>query len=91
MTYEYTIEFLALPQLSEGGEPSAAPPNLVYACGETGECQVRDLRAEQIELLRDFLNEMGGKRWELVQIFFHRTGVVTFWKRAVPETGDRKP
>jgi len=39
--------------------------------------------------LRDFLNEMGGKRWELVQTFFHKAGAVTFWKRAVPETGDR--
>jgi hypothetical protein len=90
MTYEYRIEFLPVPQLSQESEASPAPPNLVYACGETGECQVRDMRMEQIEHVRDFLNEMGADRWELVQIFFHRTGAVTFWKRAIPDDDDRK-
>lgn len=82
MTYEYKIEFLPLPQRSQEDGPNASPSNLVYACGETGECQVRDMRMEQVERVQDFLNEMGGKGWELVQIFFHRTGAVTFWKRA---------
>lgn len=84
MNFEYRIEFLPLPQLSQEGEASAPPTNLVYSCGETGECQVRDMRMEQIERVQDFLNEMGGKGWELVQIFFHRSGAVTFWKRTMP-------
>ena len=88
MTYEYSIEFLPLPQLSQESESSPPPSNLVYACGETGECQVRDMRMEQIERVQDFLNEMGEKGWELVQIFFHRTGAVTFWKRAIDGSAD---
>jgi hypothetical protein len=48
------------------------------------------MRMEQIEHVRDFLNEMGADRWELVQIFFHRTGAVTFWKRAIPDDEERK-
>ena len=91
MTYEYRIEFLPLAQPSQESGSSAPPPNLVYACGETGECQVRDGRMEQIEHVQDFLNEMGGTGWELVQIFFHRTGAVTFWKRAIPEKPHKEP
>jgi len=90
MRYEYRIEFLPLPQLPHESAAGTPPPNLVYACGESGECQVRDMRMEQIEHVRDFLNEMGADRWELVQIFFHRTGAVTFWKRAIPDDDDRK-
>jgi hypothetical protein len=88
MVYEYKIELVPMPPLSQGSEAGAADTNLVYACGEQGECEVRDMRMEQIEYVQDFLNEMGRARWELVQISMNKAGAVTFWKRAVPETGD---
>ncbi len=88
MTYEYRIELVPIPQLSKGDEAGAVDTNLVYACGAEGECEVRDLRMEQIEYVQDFLNEMGRDQWELVQIFMNKGGAVTFWKRVVPETGD---
>ena len=85
MTYEYTIEFLALERIPTTGETSDEARNMVYACGETGECAVRDFQEEQMELLRGFMNEMGDKGWELVQVLFNRNGAVSFWKRAIPE------
>ncbi|MBP1732392.1 MAG: hypothetical protein H6Q55_2821 [Deltaproteobacteria bacterium] len=87
MTYEYTIEFFSLQEAGGLGETSDTP-NLVYACGEAGECTIRDLRVEQVEHLQEFLNEMGKERWELVQIFFYRIGAVSFWKRSIEEGND---
>ena len=83
MTYEYTIEFFALEPRVPTDEASDTGRSMVYACGETGECAVRDLREEQMDLLQDFLNEMGHKGWELVQVLFNRHGAVSFWKKAI--------
>jgi hypothetical protein len=89
MTYEYTIEFFSLERMPpEGGVP-AEERETVYECGETGECTVRDIREEQMELLQGFLNEMGSKGWELVQVLFNRSGAVSFWKRAIVELGNQ--
>jgi hypothetical protein len=90
MTYEYTIEFFSL-QEAGGRSETSDTPNLVYACGEAGECTIRDLRVEQVEHLQKFLNEMGKERWELVQIFFYRIGAVSFWKRSIEEGNDPNP
>ncbi len=86
MTYEYTIEFVPLEEgalLDEAHEGK----DRVYACAQSGECTIRDLRAEQIEYLQRFLNEMGQEGWELVQIFFYRIGAISFWKRS----GEARP
>ncbi len=85
MTYEYTIEFFSLERSGAASEVPEEERNRVYACGKEGECTVRDLREEQMDLLQGFLNEMGSKGWELVQVLFDRNGVVSFWKRAVVE------
>jgi hypothetical protein len=87
MTYEYTIEFFSLGRTSTAGEVPEEARNTTYACGEEGECTVRDLREEQTGLLRGFMNEMGSKGWELVQVLFSRNVAVSFWKRAIKDLG----
>ena len=89
MTYEYTIEFLSLERSSPEGEVPGEASNTVYACGEEGECAIKDLREEQMDLLEGFMNEMGSKGWELVQVQFNRNGAVSFWKRAIVELGNQ--
>ena len=54
---------------------------LVYFCTEQGECKVNDLPPDQLEMLRDDLNERGGQGWELVQLIFGKDGLVAVWKR----------
>ncbi len=85
MTYEYTIEFFSMERSETAKDIPDEERNKVYACGAEGECTVRDIREEQMDLLGDFLNEMGSKGWELVQVLFDRNGAVSFWKRAVVE------
>jgi hypothetical protein len=85
MTYEYTIEFFSLEQMPPTGEVSGEAGNTVYACGETGECAIRDLRGEQLGYLQSSMNEMGNKGWELVQVLLNPKGAVSFWKRAIAE------
>jgi hypothetical protein len=89
MTYEYTIEFFPLERIAPAEEMPEETRNVVYACGAEGECAIRDLREEQMDLLKGFMNEMGSKGWELVQVLFNRNGAVSFWKRAIVELGDQ--
>lgn len=81
MQFEYTAELLAMEEIRGLGAVAEAASNIVYACAEDGECTVRDLGKEQLEHLQGYLNRMGQEGWEMVQLFFVRTGVVIFWKR----------
>jgi hypothetical protein len=81
MQFEYTVELLALEEIRGLGDVAEAAGNIVYACAEDGECTARDLGKEQREHLQGYLNRMGQEGWEMVQLFFVRTGVVIFWKR----------
>jgi hypothetical protein len=83
MTYEYNIEFFSMKLTTLTTEVSPEAHGTVYACGEEGECAIRDVREEQIQNLQVFLNDKGREGWELVQILFNRKGAVTFWKRPV--------
>ncbi len=85
MTYEYTIEFFSMERASTAGETPEGAGSKVYECGQEGECTVKDLREEQMDLLQDFMNEMGSKGWELVQVLFNPNGAVSFWKRQIVE------
>ncbi len=89
MTYEYTIEFFSLERIAPAEEAAEETRNVVYACGAEGECAIRDLREEQMDLLEGFMNEMGSKGWELVQVLFNRNGAVSFWKRAITDLENR--
>jgi len=85
MMYEYAIEFFSMERADVAEGVAEEGRSKVYACGREGECTVKDLREEGMDLLQDFLNEMGSKGWELVQVLFDRNGAVSFWKRAVVE------
>lgn len=57
--------------------------SIVYACRPDGACEVHDVTLEQLDNLSKTLNEMGEERWELIQLVFHQSGIVSFWKRAL--------
>ena len=54
---------------------------VAYFCSEKGECGVEEVPADQLQVMRDILNNRGAEGWELVQLFFGQEGVVGFWKR----------
>jgi hypothetical protein len=81
MQYEYTVELLALDEIRGQGDVAEPAGNVVYACAEDGECTIHDLGKEQLEHFQGYLNRMGLEGWELIQLFFVKTGVVIFWKR----------
>jgi hypothetical protein len=38
---------------------------------------------EQLDNLSSVLNVMGEEGWELIQLVFHHSGIVSFWKRSI--------
>jgi len=81
MEYEYTIKTYSMQQLEEKGIVVDPEKNIVYACRPDGACEIRDVGTEQINHLSTLFNEMGKEGWELVQLLFRPSGVVSFWKR----------
>ena len=57
--------------------------NIVYACRPDGECEVHEVGIEQLDNLSGILNEMGSEGWELIELVFHHSGIITFWKKAI--------
>jgi hypothetical protein len=88
MKYEYTIRIFSIQDLKEAGIVVDPRKNIVYACKPDSSCEVHDVSTEQIENLSHMLNILGKDGWELVQLIFRATGVVSFWKRCLEE-GDR--
>lgn len=72
-TYEYDITT----------HPAESFREMVYFCSETGMCALESVPSNQIDRMRDLLNERGNRGWELVQATFGKDGVVAFWKRAM--------
>ncbi len=87
MAYEYTIRTYSMQQLMEKGIVVDPEKNIVYACRPDGACEIRDVEAEHIGHLSTLFNEMGKEGWELVQILFRPSGMVSFWKREVTKRG----
>jgi len=85
--YEYTVRIYSMEELKQSGVDVEEENSIVYACRPGGECEVHDVGAEQLENLSGLLNTMGASGWELVELVFHQSGIVSFWKR---ETADRK-
>ena len=56
---------------------------LVFFFFFQGECKYDELPSDQIEILRELLNETGSQGWELVQVLFGSEGIVAIWKRPV--------
>ena len=83
MKFEYTVRTYSMDQLRDAGIDIDEENNIVYACRPDGECEVHAVGIDQLDNLSVMLNEMGSEGWELVELFFHHSGVVTFWKRAI--------
>lgn len=79
--YEYTVKIYSMDNLRDSGVDVEAENNIVYACRPGGECEVHNVGIEQLDNLSGLLNKMGEDGWELVDLFFHQSGVVSFWKR----------
>jgi len=79
--FEYTVKIYSVEELKERGVDIGEENNIVYACRPGGECEVHDVGTEQLDDLSGLLNEMGSSGWELVELVFHRSGIVSFWKR----------
>ena len=63
--------------------PAETFNRVAYFCSEAGECSINEVPADQTEVLKDTLNELGEQGWELLQISFGRDGIMAFWKRKV--------
>ncbi|MCX5798417.1 MAG: hypothetical protein NTU90_02415 [Proteobacteria bacterium] len=83
--YEYTIRAFSMQDLKEKGIVVDPHNNIVFACRPDGGCAIRDVGVEQIDKLSGLFNEMGEHGWELVQLFFRPSGIVSFWKRLLRE------
>lgn len=81
MKYEYTVKVFSLEGLEEKGVVTHPHKNIVFACRSEGSCEVHDIGLEQMENISSLFNEMGQEGWELVQLVFHQSGIVSFWKR----------
>ncbi len=56
---------------------------LVYFCSEQGDCGVKEVPAEEPQILVDLLNERGLRGWELIQLTFGADGIMAYWKRSL--------
>ena len=83
--YEYTIKAFSMEELEEKGVVVHPQNNIVFACRPDGACAMHDVALEQTEQLSVLFNELGREGWELVQLFFHPSGIVSFWKRQARE------
>jgi hypothetical protein len=83
--FEYTVRIYSMEELKRSGVDIEEENSIVYACRPGGECEVHDVGAEQLDNLSSLLNEMGASGWELVELVFHQSGIVSFWKRDVAD------
>jgi hypothetical protein len=61
--------------------PASQFSQLIYFCSSNGECSYEQLPTDQINTLRDMLNDRGSQGWELVQVSFGEGGLLAFWKK----------
>ena len=83
MKFEYTAKIYAMDELKDVGIDMEEENSIVYACRPDGECEIHAAAIEELDILSGLFNDMGNEGWELVELFFHRSGIVTFWKRAI--------
>jgi hypothetical protein len=85
MEWEYTVKVFSTDDLKKEGVVVDPQRNIVYACKPDGGCAVQDVNLEQMERFTMTLNGMGKDGWELVQLVFRSSGIVSFWKRCLEE------
>ena len=90
MAYEYTVKIFSMEELKKKGIVIDPEKNIVYACRPDGACEIHDVSTEQLDNLSRLLNNTGREGWELVQLLFRPSGIVSFWKKALREGDDHK-
>ncbi len=85
MKFEHMIKVFSIKDLEERGIVTHPHKNIVFACRPEGACEVHDIGLEQAEKLTSLFNEMGEEGWEIIQLVFHDSGIVSFWKRGREE------
>ena len=83
--WEYKVRVFSTEDLRKEGIVVDPQKNIVYACKPDGGCEVHNVSLDQIERLTTTFNAMGKSGWELVQLFFHASGIVSFWKRRLED------
>jgi hypothetical protein len=83
MKFEYKVKIYSMNDLKERGIVVDSENNIVYACRTDGACEMHDVKMEQLDNLSSVLNLMGEEGWELIQLVFHQSGIVSFWKRSI--------
>ena len=56
---------------------------VIYFCSQDGSCNLEAIRANQLKMIEEILNERGKVGWELIQVSFGKDGMLVFWKRSV--------
>jgi hypothetical protein len=79
--FEYQVTAHSIEELEKMGVVVDPESNIVFACRADGSCAMQDVAREHMEKLAGLFNEMGREGWELVQLVFHSSGIVGFWKR----------
>jgi hypothetical protein len=83
MKFEYTIKLYSMDELKNAGIDMEEENNIVYACRTDGACEIHEVQIEQLDNLSGILNDMGSEGWELIELVFHHSGIITFWKKAI--------
>ena len=83
MKFEYKVKIFSMKDLKEKDIVTDSEKNIVYACRTDGACEMHNVKMEQLDNLSLVLNEMGEDGWELIQLVFHQSGIVSFWKRSI--------
>lgn len=83
MKFEYKVKIFSMQDLKDKGIVIDSHNNIVYACRSDGACEIHNVKMEQLDNLSAVLNILGEEGWELVQLVFHQSGIVSFWKRSL--------
>ena len=62
------------------GPVEDVPPSMF--CDDEGLCTIDAGPTPFTQAIERLLDEVGEEGWELVQLFFSKSGVVAYWKRA---------
>lgn len=69
--FEYTVTL----------HPAETFRKVAFFCTGEGECTLDELPTDELETLKNMLNDRGDEGWELVDLAFGRGGLIAVWKR----------
>lgn len=81
--WEYDVSFHSLEDLGISEEDVDFPKDQIISCDEEGHCYFNDVMKSYVDVFRSALNRKGDEGWELLQLEYHRSSLICFWKREV--------